>query len=525
MRKIGDFRLRSAGELGETLLRRVPKHIRFTFLSALILGFVTHSYAFLNKFTNHDDLNQMFYASYGAASGRWLLPSVLRLDGNVSMPWLIGVLSLLFLALTACLTVSLLRIRTPLGCGLTAALLVSFPAVTATFGYMFTASGYFFSLFLAVLAAWAACRRGWRGSLLGVILLTLSMGIYQAYLPAAAALMAGSLLLETLDGERSFRQLLGKGARLVLTLGAATAAYLLTAHFAAPSGGLTDYEGIADMGKVSLSQLPRLVYYAFRKYRLFFWVNDWNCHIPFLRWGFLLAALGSLSLGAALLRRRRLGPARTAMALLLAVLYPLAGTFIYVMVPDGYVHIHMLYPMVCILLLPLALLEYAAPGEEESWNGLLPRIMSWILVVTLGFAAYSYWLTDNNAYLKADYAMRQCSAWSNRLIARIEDCEGYEPGMKVVLVGSNEREEALSPTPELDLARLVGIYDLGDLRTYFTYQHFLRYFLAFTDPVYTGDSEMAALYAQKPEVRAMPLYPRQGSVMTVDGAVVVKLNG
>ena len=172
MKRTEDFRLRSAGELGETLLRRVPKHIRFTFLSALILGFVTHSYAFLNKFTNHDDLNQMFYASYGAASGRWLLPSVLRLDGNVSMPWLIGVLSLLFLALTACLTVSLLRIRTPLGCGLSAALLVSFPAVTATFGYMFTASGYFFSLFLAVLAAWVACRRGWRGSLLGVILLT-----------------------------------------------------------------------------------------------------------------------------------------------------------------------------------------------------------------------------------------------------------------------------------------------------------------------------------------------------------------
>ena len=96
--------------------------------------------------------------------------------------------------------------------------------------------------------------------------------------------------------------------------------------------------------------------------------------------------------------------------------------------------------------------------------------------------------------------------------------------MKVVLLGSNEREEALSPTPELNLSRLVGIFDLGDLRTFFTYRHFLRYFLAFTDPVYTGDSETAALFARKPEVEAMPLYPRQGSVKVVDGAVVVKLN-
>ena len=65
------FRLRSAGETAEALLRRIPKPLRFTFPAAVLLGFLTHSYAFLNKFTNHDDLNQMFYAGYGTASGRW----------------------------------------------------------------------------------------------------------------------------------------------------------------------------------------------------------------------------------------------------------------------------------------------------------------------------------------------------------------------------------------------------------------------------------------------------------------------
>ncbi len=513
-------RLPSAGEAGERLLRRVPKHIRLTFLASLVLGFLTHSYAFLNKFTNHDDLNQMFCADYGVASGRWLLPAVLRLDGDMSMPWVIGVLSLVCLALTACITVTLLRIRSPLGCILTAALLVSFPAVTATFGYMFTASGYWFSLLLAALAACAACRLGWRGSVLGAVLLTLSMGIYQAYLPAAAVLMAGSLLLETLEGEGTPRRLLGKGLRLVLTLGAGVGAYLLLVRLTTGETGLTDYEGIADMGRVSLSQVPRLVFYAYRKYWFFFWKNDWGCHFPFLRWGFLLAALGTLLLLGALLYRKRPGKGRTFLTLGLTALYPLAGTFIYVMVPKGYVHIHMLYPMVYILLLPLALLECAAPEED----GLTRRLVSWVLALTLGLTSYSYWLTDNNAYLKADFAFRQCAAWSDRLVMRIEDCPGYEPGMKVVLLGSNVREAALSPTPELNLSRLVGIFDLGDLRTYFTYRHFLRYFLAFTDPVYTGDSETAALFALKPEVEAMPLYPRQGSVKVVDGAVVVKLN-
>ena len=34
MKRTEDFRLRSAEELGETLLRRVPKHIRFTYQPA-----------------------------------------------------------------------------------------------------------------------------------------------------------------------------------------------------------------------------------------------------------------------------------------------------------------------------------------------------------------------------------------------------------------------------------------------------------------------------------------------------------
>ena len=128
------------------LWKKIPRYIRLTYAAAVVLGLSVHLYMFTNKFTNHDDLNQMFYADYGTASGRWLLPSVLRLDGNISIPWLIGLLSILCLAGTACLTVALFRIRRPFGCIVTAALLVAFPAVTATFGYMFSADAYFLSL-------------------------------------------------------------------------------------------------------------------------------------------------------------------------------------------------------------------------------------------------------------------------------------------------------------------------------------------------------------------------------------------
>lgn len=517
--------LKDPGALLGELWARVPHYIRVTFCSALVMGFVTHMYMFTNKFTNHDDLNQMFYADYGTASGRWLLPPILRLDGNFSIPWLIGVLSVLCMAGIACFTVALLRIRRPLGCVLTSALIVTFPASTATFGYMFSADAYFFSMMLAAAGAYAAVRWGWRGSALGVIALTLSMGIYQSYLPVAAVLMVGALLLEALDGERSFKELFLHGLRLAGTLAVALIAYMIIVKLTTRNTGLTDYEGISDMGKLSLPELPKLIWAAYRKYFYFFLKNDWNCHFGFLKYAFLLTGLCSAVLGALVLVRRKLGAARTVLALALAAVYPLAGALIYVMVPNGYVHIHMLYGLVYILIAPITLAEYAAPLLTEGNGRLFHAAASWVLLLTLALTGYSYAVTDNNAYLKADMAMRQCEAYSNRLLERVESCEGYQPEMAVVLVGSTIREAGLDPTPELDSARLVGIFNLGDLRTYFTYRHFLRYYTGFTGPVFTGDSETATTLAATEEVQAMPCYPRDGSVRIIDGKVVVKLNG
>lgn len=501
--------------------KRIPQHIRLTCAAAVVLGLSTHLYMFANKFTNHDDLNQMFYADYGTASGRWLLPPVLRLDGNISIPWLIGLLSVLCLAGVACLTVTLLRIRRPFGCIVTAALIVTFPTVTATFAYMFSADAYFLSLLMAVFGAYAAVNWGWRGSAAGILSITLSMSIYQSYFPVAAVLMVGALLFEVLDGERSFRELFFRGLRFLVTLLTALIAYMITVRITTRNIGLTDYEGISDMGKVSLYDLPQLIYKSYHKYFSFFLRNDWNCHFNFLKYAFFITVLGTMILGALLLWKRRLGAPRTVLALCLAAVYPLAGSCIYIMVPNGYVHIHMLYGLVYILIAPVALAEYAEPDLRTDGTQFFHAAANWIVLLTMVLTSYSYAVTDNNAYMKADLGMRQCEAYSNRLLERIEACDGYKQGMDVVLVGSNIKDETLEPTPEADTAWLVGIFDMGDFRTYSTYSKFLRYYLGFVGPVYTGESETARTYAAMEQVRTMPAYPEAGSVQVIDGAVVV----
>ncbi len=505
------------------LWSRVPGEIRLTFFASALLGLAVHCYMFVNKLPNHDDILYLFSMDYGTASGRWLLPALSPLDGPFSTPWLIGLLSVLFLAGTVCFTVSLFRIRRPLACVATAAVMVSFPSVTGTFAYMFTAGPYFFSLMLAALGAYLAVRSRW-GTLSGAVVIALSMGIYQSYFEVSAVLMVGTLLLETLDGDRSFRELFRRGLRLLGTLAAAMALYLLAVHITTRRVPLVDYMGLSSMGRLSLEELPQLIAQSYRKYASVFFQNQYLFHFGFLPYAFLLTALCCAALGLLAVRKRRLGPARAALALGLAVLYPLAGNLIYLMAPKGEVHILMVYGLVFILVAPIALAEYADLGLEADSPRAVPTAARWIVLVTMILTAFSYAVTANSAYLKMDLSLRQCTAYSIRLLDKIESCEGYRQGMPVVLLGSKTREAALSPTPELDGVRINGVFDFARLRTSYTYGLFLQYYLGFTGEVCLEGSERALAMAELDPVRAMPLYPEAGSVRVVEGAVVVKLN-
>lgn len=504
------------------LWRRIPKEIRLTFLACVVLGLMVHIYMFVNKLPNHDDIGHLFSAEYGTASGRWFLPTVLRLDGAFSTPWLIGMLSLLCLAGTACFTVSLLRIRHPLSCIVTAAVMVSFPTVTSTFAYMFTADAYFFSLMLAAFGAYAAVRFRW-GILPGAVAITLSMGIYQSYLGVAAVLMVGALLFETLDGKRSFQELFLKGVQLAGTLAAALIAYMVIVRITSLRVPLVDYMGISEMGKISLPELPRLILKSYGKYFTFFLRNDSGYHFGFLKYAFIAAALCTVLLGVLLLRQRKLGPARTALAVALAAVYPLAGNIIYVMVPSD-IHTLMIYGLSYILIAPIALADYMETAPQKISIRSFQAAAGWIILLSMALTSFSYAITANTAYLKIDLSMRQCTAYSTRLLDKIESCEDYRQGMPVALLGSDQREDALVPTPELDSIQMTGVFDLGSYRASYTYGHFLRYYLGFTGEVYLGDSENALALAETAQAKAMPLYPEAGSIQVIDGTVVVKLN-
>lgn len=148
--------LQNTPECFVSRLKQIPLQQRWAFAGVWAAGLFAHGYMLANKLPNHDDI--FFFWSKGGSLplGRWMLPLIGRLDGNFSSSWMLGLTALLFLSVSAMLTASLLRLKSPLFCFLAGAVLVAFPSVTALLGYMFMADSYMLAMLLMVLSACSA---------------------------------------------------------------------------------------------------------------------------------------------------------------------------------------------------------------------------------------------------------------------------------------------------------------------------------------------------------------------------------
>lgn len=516
----------------EGLWQKIPAPVKWAFFSAVVFGLITHLYMFTNKLPNHDDVRYLFDLNYGVQSGRWFLPIVADFSSGFSMPWVIGVLSILGLALTACVTVCLCRIQKPLACVIVSALLVSFPSVAATFTYLFTADAYFFGLFLAALAAYTAMRWKWYGCLVSILLISLSLGIYQSYYSVTVVLMVLALIFDALDQKAGFLKLFLKGVLSLLTLILGMIGYIAAVRFTTRQVGLTDYMGLSDMGNVSPADIPALIAKCYSTYDDYFFHNTMGWNVDHLDTLLLLALLCAMLLLLLLLIQRRIGVLRSLLVIVLILLYPLAGNLIHLMVNGGEVHYLMTYGAIYLLVLPVALASKASEYAQEAGfvQKNLQALCSWIILLTMTLASFSYALVDNKAYLKMELVFDQAYAYCNRLVQSIESVDGYTPQTPIVFVGHRNYVLPENQTPELDSFWITGALSLETFLRSYSFDLFLYRYLGVTNDIYIANNEIEAAdnnieetYAARPEVMAMPSYPAKGSITTLDGYIIVKI--
>lgn len=492
---------------------------KYPFFAAIIIGLLTHMLIFTNKLPNADAMDSFYFSQNMITSGRWFLPVACGISSFYDLNFVIGILSILFLAITAVLLSEFFELKSKSSQIIVSGLLVAFPAVTATFAYLYTADGYMMALALAVASALVTKKTKY-GFAIGGVFLAFSMGTYQAYLAVTMLLCLFDIVLLVMDNTK-LKEVAKSGLRyLIMGIEGAALYYIILKILLKVEGKELDtYQGINTMGKVSVGDLPGMVIGAYKDFAGFAFKGNvfWNNRFSLI----IMVLLNVVALSAALFCYIKKGAYKKFYNYLIIVVclcvVPICTNVILLISKEANYHLLMRMQW---FLFPVMAVVFIDRGNYLSGKKSIRTIAG------VGFAAaaitcYLFALTDNIAYFNMNERYEKTYAYCLRLADRMEQTPGYYAGMPVAMIGVVD--ESKYPTTDITgdvTARITGT--TGDQVVYKgeQYEAFMKHYLGITFKALTGD-EIIRIY-NSDEYKEMDSFPADNSIKIVDGVMYIK---
>ncbi len=499
----------------EKINKRITKEDRTAFVSAFLGGLLIHMPVMLKDVPNHDGLASMYFSQNMITSGRWFLSAVCAASSFYTVPWVIGLIGILELALTAVLLARIFEIRDRISICLISALLVSFPALASTFAYVFTLDGYMAGLFLAVLAVYLVKKDHF---LLGGISLAFSLGVYQSYLPFAMLLSIYCVWDVMAKGEKGSVKKCMNYLYMGIT-GAVLYIVILEILLKIEGKVLDTYQGIDSLENAGLSGRLSALPGMYRDFVSFTFSKGFLTGYVCAAAALVLFACGAVSAIALIVKY---GAFKKAwfwwVSLLTAVLVPLSANIVLFITPKVQYHLIMRYQWVLLLIVCVALCDRCVAKEIiGKGRGLL----SFAFVISALAVIIAYAVTDNIAYTSLQRKYEKTYAYAVRLLDRIEQTEGYYQGIPIAIMGVIGEDEY--PPSEITApvtGDMIG-YDRQHLiYTADNYEAFFKYYLGATLNFISEEEEEKIYYSD--EYIEMESFPGETSIKLVDGVIWVK---
>lgn len=498
----------------------IKKEWKVAFLAAVLMGLLVHMPAMIHDVPNHDGLDSMYFDQNMITSGRWFLTIACGFSSYFNLPWLIGLLSVLILGVTAVVLTELLELRRGWAIVLVSGLLVTFPALASTFAYIFTMDGYMLALLLAVLSVLLTkkYRYGFVG---GAVCLACSLGTYQSYLPFAILLCIYSIVICLMEnGERKKKMKTIFNYLSMGVLGGGLYLIVLQVLLKIQGKELDTYQGINTMsaGEGAAAQglmtTVRGMYADFVRFSVHGNVmfNNIFSGAAFM---ILLAVAAGVVIGVCLRRKWWKNPVFFVIMVLLVLGLPLSTNVILLISPNVTYHLLMRYQWVVYPILLLALCDHCM---EE---GRTKPFVQWGLLCAGGVLVFNYIVTDNIAYSNLQKRYEKTYAYCVRLLDRIEQTQGYYHGIPIAMVGVvGDYEYPVTDITGDVTDEMIGIS--GDILVYTgkNYKEFMQYYLGATLNILEPEA-MAEMYYSE-EYMAMDSFPGPASTKVIDGILYVK---
>ena len=496
-----------------------------SFGAVFLFGLAAHAYGFLRAGFSHDMLNALvvepvetYWKMQLGRPGIVLYRRTVR--GLIAAPWMLGLLSLLWLSLACFLTAKLFRIHNPWFVVLTGGILaanLSTIAMTATFLYEMDADC--FALLLGVVAVLLWDRWRWPGALIGSLFVTACVGTYQSMVSVPITLVMLLSMAALLRGE-AFRPVFRKGLRALAMFALGGLIYWLGVRLMCSWKGINlAIDSYNDVSQATgLSLFERLAH-TYRTWAWAFW-NPVRAHVekPVLAINILLPLLALVPL-LRWLSGKAAGAAEKVLYVILLLLLPL-GMNTAQLAFSMDVHELMKYAFWLFYLLCL-LPVFLVPAEKQPC---VTCVLSLFLVLVLLGANIQ---TANVVYTRKNLEQNATLSLMTRVLSRMDQEPDYRAGeTALVFVGVSSELQDRMPGFEATYD-IVGCERSSPIEkayasyNYNAYAAYFRYIL--NNPAVMADYRIWNSMQNDPRVQVMPAFPEEGCMQMIDGLFVVKM--
>lgn len=499
------------------LRQKISPSVKLSFLTAFILGVITHLYLFTNLLLNHDSIIGLVTENEHTVLGRWALRYLSELSTDYQLPVVIGILSILALAITSVLTVRILNLSHPVSIILVSGFIVTSPIAAAIFSYLFTVDAYFIALSFNAVGVYLTKKYRW-GWIASIVLLAVACGTYQAFIGYAIGLFLFDCIMSLLS-ENSVQETIKQGVKYILIILFSLISYYVILKLILSVRGMSlgAYQGIDQFNVFDIRGFLSCIPSAYGIFRLYLW-NTPYLPAQFLFVQRIICLLFPILFTFLLISKKVYRePLRLLLAILGVLLIPLALDFIAILSVHSTVHELMVYSFILFFIFTVKLAEMSAQEilslHLKHW--LFPFALNTLLCSIL---IWGNFCISNIIYLRMQICYENTFAVTNRIVARMEALDEYSLDTPVVILGGLKE----SSYGKADLFRKFD--DFGG--TAMTILNDPRIFI--TD--YLGTPLAHASPEQREEILSsgiidsMPCYPENGYIQVHSGVIIVKLS-
>lgn len=325
------------------------------------------------------------------------------------------------------------------------------------------------------------------------------------------------LLQKQLRGD-SAKDVRKSGVRALIGLIAGLLAYFLAQKTTQSvlHSELLDYQGISSMGTLRLTELPAMIWNAYRTF-FGFPLRDYCGLAPNVLAAAIVIMLWLLSLAAviSILISRKADFVAWLQAGGILLLLPVSIGLIEIMAPESSIYTLMVYSYVFVFIAPLVIIE---EWPRTSAVARRFRAISGAILIGLSLAGVNYIYLDNVNYTSMYYATKQTENYMNALVTQVRMTEGYRSEQTWAFLGDRFNDPLLAP--EWAAAPYYGGSAANYINAY-SRMRWINTYLGYDIPL--AEETTIQELMQLEQVKQMPCFPDQGSIQIINDIVVIKL--